>query len=45
MASHYTAGKSLEHEVIRESDIDELIKGLKDYGTFETLLVIHTLLI
>ena len=38
MASHYTAGKILEHEVIRKSDIDELIKALKDYGTFGNTL-------
>ncbi|XP_033139011.1 uncharacterized protein LOC117129905 [Brassica rapa] len=32
MATHYTAAKSLEHEVIRKSDIDALIKALKESG-------------
>ncbi|KAF3531165.1 hypothetical protein DY000_02039657 [Brassica cretica] len=38
MATHYTATKSLEHEVIRKSDIDALIKALKESGTFGNTL-------
>ncbi|KAL0642049.1 hypothetical protein Bca4012_102844 [Brassica carinata] len=38
MATHYTAAKSLEHEVICKSDIDALIKALKESGTFGNTL-------
>ena len=32
LASHHLSGKSLEYEVIRKSDIDALIKALKESG-------------
>jgi len=38
MATHYAATRSLDHEVIRKSDIDALIKALKESGTFGNTL-------
>ncbi|KAF2607609.1 hypothetical protein F2Q68_00045707 [Brassica cretica] len=32
LSSHHSGGKNLEHEVIRKSDIDALIKALKESG-------------
>ncbi|XP_033131597.1 uncharacterized protein LOC117126729 [Brassica rapa] len=48
LASHHLSGKSLEHEVIRKSDIDALIKALKESGnklgnTFGYSFAAHTM--
>ncbi|KAF2607614.1 hypothetical protein F2Q68_00045708 [Brassica cretica] len=32
LSSHHSGGKNLEHEVIRKSDVDALIKALKESG-------------